>query len=139
MQPTVRTLFVYPQKKAPPLALTEVRAAESGLEGDWHAKSNGNRRQILVLSGDVLREFELAPGSLFENMTIDGIDVMQLKPGQQLHIGDVVLEVTLPCEPCIQMERIRQGLQRALNGKRGMFVRVIKPGTLRVDDAVRQL
>jgi MOSC domain-containing protein YiiM len=137
MKGTVLALFVFPEKKASPLVLSEVRLSQSGLQGDFHS-GNNNRRQVLMLSKNVLDEFELSPGTLFENLVVDGIDVMNLSPGQQLQIGDAILEVTVPCDPCVQMDRIRQGLRRALEGKRGMFARVLKPGIIRVGDAVSQ-
>jgi hypothetical protein len=135
MKSTVRALFVCPEKKARPVALAEARLGPAGFEGDFH-KGADSRRQILMLSDEVLREFDLAPGMLSENVVIDGFDVMSLAPGQQLRIGEAVLEVTVPCEPCIQMERIRRGLKRGLEGKRGMFARVLTPGTIRVGDPV---
>ena len=136
MNATVRALFVCPEKKARPVAVTEVRVGLAGFEGDFHGRT-ANRRQILMLSNDVVCEFGLSPGMLHENMVIDGVDIMSLAPGQTLYIGDAVLEVTAPCEPCVQMERIRQGLRQALEGKRGMFARVSSPGTIRIGDAVK--
>src|ERR1051326_5701273 len=106
MTGTVRALFVTPEKNAKSIALEIVRVESGGFTGDFHAKS-ANRRQILMLSADVLFDFDLPAGSLYENMVIDGIDVMTLPPDRQLRIADVILEVTAPCEPCIQMDRIR--------------------------------
>jgi len=135
MRGTVRALFLKPGKKAAPVAQDVVRVGATGFEGDFHA-GTANRRQVLILSKDVLAEFGLEPGSLHENMVVDGIDVMALPAGRQLRVGETILEVTLPCEPCIQMDRIRNGLRKALDGKRGMFARVVNPGTIRVGDVV---
>lgn len=135
MRGTVRGLFVTPEKKAKSISLGEVHADPGGFSGDFHAKI-ANQRQILMLSSDVLTDFDLTPGSLYENMLVEGIDVMSLAPNQQLRVGDAILQVTTPCEPCVQMDRIRSGLKAALNGKRGMFARVVSPGTIRVGDAV---
>jgi MOSC domain-containing protein YiiM len=131
----VRALFVTPEKKGKPLEIETVQAGRGGFDGDFHARV-ANRRQILMLSNDVLAEFRLQPGALRENMVVDGIDVMQLAADQKLRVGDAVLEVTGPCEPCTQMDRLRNGLRSALEGKRGMFVRVLTPGMIRVGDAV---
>ena len=90
-----------------------------------------------MLSREVLEEFDLVPGRLSENLVIDGVDVMRLATGQQVHIGETVLEVTSECEPCVQMDRIRPGLRQKLQGKRGMFAIVVTPGTIRVGDRVR--
>src|ERR1041385_3177534 len=102
MRGTVHALFITPEKKAKSIALDLVRAGSAGFEGDFHSTA-ANGRQILMLSNSVLSEFGLAAGSLYENMVVEGIDVMKLEPKQQLHIGDAVLEVTVPCEPCMQM------------------------------------
>jgi MOSC domain-containing protein YiiM len=89
-----------------------------------------------MVSENVLREFQLQPGTLFENMVIEGLDVMAFNAGQRLKIADTVLEVTIPCDPCVQMDRIRRGLKQELIGRRGMFVKVIAGGTIRVGDSV---
>ena len=132
----VRALFVTPERKAKPVSLQSAVAAQGGFEGDYHSTKQ-TRRQILMVSGVVLDEFALQAGALFENVTIDGVDVMQLNEGQQLRLGDALVEVTVPCEPCIQMERVKQGLKEAVRDRRGMFVRVLLPGAVRVGDLVR--
>jgi len=134
VEATVRAIFIKPEKGEQPLALESVEAVQGGLEGDHHAGTK--RRQILLMSGNVLDELQLQPGSIHENVVIDGIDVMSLQEGQQLRLGGAVVAVTIPCEPCIQMERVRVGLQDALESRRGMFVKVIVPGTVRVGDRV---
>jgi len=136
MEPTVAALFVTPVKRGKPTALTEVRLVATGFDGDFHA-ATADRRQILMISEDILREFALEAGSLFENMVIHGYDVMAFKPGQRLTVGNSILEVTVPCGPCNQMERIRKGLRRSLEGRRGMFARVIMTGSIRVGETVK--
>src|SRR5262249_47397717 len=123
-------------KKTTPLSVASVVAADGGLHGDYHSGMR-TRRQILLVSTSVLDEFQLQPGALFENVTIDGLDVMQLNEGQRLNLGDAIVEVTVPSEPCVQMERVQQGLKSALRDRRGMFVRVISSGAVRVGDSVR--
>ena len=136
MDGTVHALFVVPEKKVPAIGVREVQVGPKGFEGDFHAGISG-RRQILMLSRGVLEEFGLIPGMLSENLVIEGLDVMKLASGQQLRVGDALLEVTVECEPCVQMDRIRPGLRSALQGKRGMFATVIVPGTIHVGDQVR--
>jgi len=89
-----------------------------------------------LVSGNVLDDLNLAPGDIYENIVVDGLDVMTLQEGQQLLLGEVLVAVTMPCEPCVQMERVRRGLQNALQDRRGMFVRVVVPGKVRVGDRV---
>src|SRR5262249_9926578 len=138
VQATVRAIFIKKDKGGHAVSLDAVQAISGGLTGDHHTGFS-KQRQILLLSGSVLDELSLVPGSIYENVVIDGIDVMRLEKGQTLRLGDALVTVTFPCEPCIQMERIRQGLQEALANRRGMFVRVAAEGMVRVGDRVEVL
>ena len=135
MNGTVRALFVKLEKGAKSVARHSVQAGLQGFDGDHHT-GNSRRRQILLISGSVLDELHLQPGNVYENVVVDGLDVMSLPEGQQLRLGSALVAVTTPCEPCIQMERLRIGLQEALRDRRGMFVTVLEPGIIRVGDSV---
>jgi MOSC domain-containing protein YiiM len=135
VQATVRAIFIKKEKGGQPVSLGAVQAIAGGLAGDHHTGIS-KQRQILLLSGNVVDELSLAPGSIYENVVIDGIDVMRLQHGQTLRLGDALVTVTVPCDPCSQMERVRQGLRAALANRRGMFVRVAAEGTVRVGDRV---
>jgi MOSC domain-containing protein YiiM len=138
MRGTIRALFVKPEKGKDSISLPEVHADDGGLNGDHH-KGSSRKRQILLMSGSVMDQLGLPPGTISENVIVDGIDVMSLQEGQQLQLGGARVSVTLPCEPCIQMERVRRGLLDALQNRRGMFVRVITPGLVKVSDTVELL
>jgi MOSC domain-containing protein YiiM len=138
MRGTIRALFVKPEKGKASIPLTEVHADDGGFNGDHH-KGSSRKRQILLMSGSVMDQLALLPGTIHENVVVDGIDVMALQEGQQLQLGGARVSVTMPCEPCIQMERIRKGLQDALENRRGMFVRVVTPGLVKVYDTVELL
>ena len=74
-----------------------------------------------------------------ENVTTEGLGIGTLNPGEQLRIGEALLEVTGSCEPCHRMDEIRMGLQRELEGRRGILCRVIKGGTVCRGDAIELL
>jgi MOSC domain-containing protein YiiM len=131
----VRAICIKPQKGGRTLRLPSARAVAGGLDGDHHTGSS-KRRQILLISGSVLDEFRIEAGAISENIVVDGVDVMAFTEGQQLRLGDALVEVTIPCEPCVQMDRVRLGLREALQNRRGMFVKVLAPGAVRVGDAV---
>lgn len=116
--------------------VAEIEAiANSGFEGCAHARPRG-RRQVLLMGSERLAEFGLSPGIVRENITTEGIDVDALVPGQRLRVGGALLEVSLPCEPCDQMEKIRPGLKKTLKGKRGTLCRVIETGRIRQGNTI---
>ena len=135
MEATVRAIFIKRERRGRSVSLESVQAIAGGLDGDHHTGFS-KRRQILLVSGNVLDDLNLEPGTISENVVVDGMDVMVLQEGQQLRLGDAVVTVTTPCEPCVQMDRLRAGLRDALQNRRGMFVRVLVEGTVRVGDRV---
>jgi MOSC domain-containing protein YiiM len=114
----------------------EVFALENkGFKDCLHGRA-GSSRQVLLLDLETLEEFGIEPGRARENITTGGIALGTLSLGQRLRAGEVLLQVTQPCTPCNQMDEIRQGLQEALRGRRGVLCRVIEPGRIRRGDRI---
>lgn len=136
-QATIVSLQLCPGHRQPMQPVTMAQAvADFGLEGDRHART-GHHRQVLLIEKETLDMLELAPGTVKENITTQGIDLMALSPGQRLRLGpDVVLEITGECQPCGRMDEIREGLRQALDGRRGVNGRVVSSGLIRVGDPV---
>ena len=111
---------------------------DHGFESCAHARPGG-RDQVLFVSAQHLDAVGLAPGTIRENVTVDGANVQEWEVGRRLRIGDALFEVALECEPCFKMDEIRPGLQQELNGRRGMLARVLEPGTLTVGDEIHLL
>jgi MOSC domain-containing protein YiiM len=107
-----------------------------GLEGDKHANAASNR-QVLLADTESLDVLGLPPGTIKENLTVEGLDVMSLAVGTRLRLGTgVVLEIVSVCEPCFRMDEIRTGLKQELVGRRGMMSRVVQGGSISVGDAI---
>jgi MOSC domain-containing protein YiiM len=106
-----------------------------GFEDCLHGRS-GSARQVLLMDQETLEEFGIAPGRARENITTRGIELGKLVLGQRLRVGEAQLEVTNPCTPCHQMDEIRQGLQEALRGRRGLLCRVVESGRIRRGDRI---
>lgn len=122
--------------RLPMQAVGEIEAvANRGFAGCAHAQPGG-LRQILLMEGETLEEMKLQPGEVKENITTRGLDVLGLRPGQRLRIGEAQVEITVPCEPCKRMEEIRAGLKKGLRGRRGMLCRVVDGGRIRVGDPI---
>jgi len=133
-------IFRAPKKRLPMEELEEVgMIANVGLEGCAHARPGGGPRQVLLVDRETLEAMELQPGIVRENITTDGIDVNSLAQNQELHIGEVRLQVSEICHPCDQLEKIRPGLRREMRGRRGMLCRVLEGGMIRRGDAIEKV
>jgi len=107
-----------------------------GLDGDKHAEAKSNR-QLLLADKEALDAVGVTPGTIKENLTVEGLNVMGLPTGTRLRLGgSAVLEITKVCEPCFRMDEIRMGLKDELVGRRGMVSRVIRGGTISVGDPI---
>ncbi|HEX9097312.1 MAG TPA: MOSC domain-containing protein [Candidatus Dormibacteraeota bacterium] len=107
-----------------------------GIEGDKHAVATSDR-QVLLADQEALDEVGVEPGTIKENLTVQGLHVMGLPVGSRVRLGEsAVLEITNVCEPCFRMDEIRMGLKAELVGRRGMVARVITGGSIAVGDRI---
>lgn len=118
--------------------------ADHGIFGDWRARA-GSRRQVTLVDADVLEAvgtalgLDVPPGASRRQVTVRGLGVLA-PVGHRLAIGEVILEVTMACDPCDQMEvAIGPGGRGALEGRGGLCARVVTGGTIRPGDQVRSL
>lgn len=129
-------LFISVAHRLPMREVDEVRAVpDKGLENCAHGRT-GTPRQVLLMDVETLRELKVEPGAVKENITTRGLRLTEFARGQRLHVGEALLEVTIPCEPCRQMENIRPGLEQELRGRRGMLCRVLEGGLIRRGDRI---
>jgi len=136
MNPTVVALFLCRASREVLVPVERVVAiAETGLEGDRHAKRD-SRRQVLLMEEEKLDQLGLKPGDVREQVTVRGLDLDALALGARVRAGSALLEVAGPCQPCERMDEIRPGLKASLVGRRGRFVRVAQAGSFSVGDAL---
>jgi len=71
------------------------------------------------------------------NLLVEGVDLAG-SAGRRLRVGEVLLEIFEEVDPCARMEAAHPGLRAALapEWRGGAGCRVLRPGTLRVGDAV---
>ena len=136
-QGTITNLHIARVKGTPSDPVQEATAISGmGLEGDRSAYE-GNTRQVLFVDKEILDGAGLVPGQVKENITVTGMNVSQIRPGQVFTIGDAVtLEAVGDCEACGKMDAIRMGLMDEIQGKRGMLAKVINGGSIKVGDSV---
>ena len=133
---TVTGLFVSPGRKSGRSEARErVFAVENqGLEGCAHG--NPPRREVLLASKAHLDAVGVEPGAIRENVTVEGADVQSWPVGQRVKVGEVLLEITMVCDPCHRMDELREGLRSELDDKRGMLAHIVEGGGIVVGDPI---
>lgn len=113
-----------------------------GLEGDRHA--GRPLRQVSLLSAETVRELAelgmpVEPGVLGENLTVEGLPLMELGEGARLRIGEAELEITGDRPACREMLEVHPDALKTMVGRSGKMARVVRGGTVRPGDPVEQL
>lgn len=111
-----------------------------------------NLRQVHLIHSELHRElntkgFCVQPGAMGENITTEGISLLELPKGSKLLIGETaVIEVTGLRNPCKQLEQLQEGLMQAVlekdeNGnlirKSGIMAIVVEGGVVKPDDIIK--
>ena len=137
----------------PKRAVPELTITAAGVQGDYNRwrteEADGDPDQaVLLLTEEILSALQaegwpVRAGDLGENLILADLPSGALVPGARLHLGDVALEVSKPCEPCIVLYGLPYvgpergaAFLRALKGRRGWFARVVRGGTVRPDMTV---
>lgn len=102
--------------------------------GDWH-------RQVSLLaieSIDKMRGMGLNvnPGDFAENITTEGINLLELPIGKRLKLGKSLVEVTQIGKECHTRCAIYYQAGDCVMPKEGIFVKVLQGGTVRVGDDI---
>ena len=110
-----------------------------------------NLRQVHLIAAELHEElaakgFRVGPGSMGENVTTRGLDLLALPRGTLLLLGAAVVEVTGLRNPCAQLNQYQPGLMdavldRAADGslvlRAGIMGVVRRGGAVRPGDAMR--
>jgi MOSC domain-containing protein YiiM len=128
------------EKEFRKLPRTEGRLVDDfGLEGDRHA--GRPQRQVSILNAETVHELAergmpVGPGVLGENITVEGVPVMQLPVGARLRIGEAEIEITGDRPACREMLDIHADALKAMVGRAGKMARVVRGGTVRPGDSI---
>ncbi|MBN2654392.1 MAG: MOSC domain-containing protein [Nitrospirae bacterium] len=120
----------------------EVLIAENmGIEGDAHASSEWHR-QVSLLAIESIQKMQdkgldVKSGDFAENITTEGIDLVSLPVGTNLRIGrDVSAEVSQIGKECHKRCAIYYQAGDCVMPKEGIFIKILKGGTVRQGDAI---
>jgi len=120
----------------------DIDCDEGGVIGDINYESSKEHAIMIVSqkSYDLVDEAELviSEGVLLENIHVD-MDLYGLKKGSVIEIGEVMMEITGPCEAYGYLGALSPELPDVLRGNRGIFARPLEEGRLYVGDEVKVL
>lgn len=142
----------------PKRAIQESFINPLGLEGDIHAHPaihGGPRKAILVIAAETVEElaargYPVYFGALGENLTTRGLDIRDLRIGDQLRAGGALLEITQPRGPCSQLDVYGESLKSEIYdprvkardpgsprwGMSGFYASVLEPGPVQAGDII---
>jgi MOSC domain-containing protein YiiM len=129
------------------------RIRASGVEGDRQRNlrfHGGPDRAVCLYSADLIRALNaeghpIAPGTIGENLTIEGLDWAGVRRGATIEAGEALLDITSAASPCRniaasfargEITRVSQAIHP---GWSRWYARVLREGTVRVGDTVRLL
>ena len=122
-----------------------VRTKENyGIETDAHASEKWHR-QISLLAIESIEKMQamglkVGPGDFAENITTQGIDLPVLPIGTKMTIGrDVEVEVSQIGKVCHTRCAIYHQAGDCVMPKEGIFVKVLKGGTIKKGDEIKIL
>jgi len=149
----------------PKLPVPSGRATTLGLEGDAcrNLKYHGGPLKALLLVSlediELLRQqgFDVFPGALGENLTVERLPFRDLRPGMRYRTGEAAIELTKLRTPCSTLDVYnRPGLGRIQDavydarvkagdatsprwGLAGFYASVEHPGLIRTGDIIKLL
>ena len=122
--------------------VSEIIITEKGILGDAHAGEW--HRQISLLAKESIEKWRTRAnrkvnfGEFAENITTEGIVLYKNTPGDRLHIGDVVLEITQIGKKCHAKGcAIFNEVGSCVMPKEGIFTKVIRTGCITAGDEIK--
>ncbi len=135
----VTTLFISVQGSSTRVGKDTFSLDPKGIVEDKYYDTNINR-SVLITSEESYtlankHNIQLPFGSLGENILID-YNPYHLTAGDQLRIGDVILQISQNCTMCDHLSKIDKNLPTLLKDDRGIFARVIEGGVIKKEDEI---
>ena len=110
-----------------------------GIVEDKYYDKNIHRSVLITTqeSYDLANEHDIQMpiGALGENILID-YNPYHLNAGDQLRMGEVVLQISQNCTICDHLSSIDERLPTLLNEDRGIFAKVIERGMIKKGDEI---
>jgi MOSC domain-containing protein YiiM len=149
-QGRVEAIHIAREAGQPSAAVTAVRAVRGqGLEGDryfykvgTYSDHPGGGREVTLIEAEALEALAretsivLDSGASRRNIVTRCVPLNDLV-GLRFRVGEVLLEGTRLCEPCLHLERLtRKGVMVGLLHRGGLRTVILEGGTVRVGDPI---
>ena len=120
----------------PKMARDAAEVTVDGLIGDGrdHEKHAKPHRAVSIQDIELLTELEaegfaVGPGIMGENLTVRGLHVQRMSPGDRLAFENgPLIELTEVRRPCFVLDKIHPALEKAVVGRCGFLARVLSTG-----------
>ncbi|RJU94864.1 MAG: MOSC domain-containing protein [Candidatus Poseidoniales archaeon] len=143
-------LFAAPKGGVPKPMVQLLQVTTEGCVGDYQRDKKhhgGPLKAVCLFSDEVISHLQdeghpIFPGSVGENVLVKDVDWSSVGIGTQFCFNEVILEVTSDAPPCKTIrESFTNGKFKSISVKFApqfsrWYARVIKEGSIRMDDAV---
>lgn len=139
-------IFKFPVKEGISLGLSDV-VGDAVVDRKYHG---GEDKACYAFSKDeytfwenLYPKIEFTDGMFGENLTIQGLNEAELFIGDTFQIGDAIIQVSEPRQPCVKLN-IRFNLGSAMKDfisreRCGAYFRVLKEGKVNANDELTQI
>lgn len=112
---------------------------DHGLEGDAHSGKGSKQISLLAVESvkklNEEKKIDASPGDFAENITTEGLNLIQLSVGTRMKIGEALIEVTqIGKEPGLSHKFSYRG--HSLLPTAGIFARVVESGEVNPGDKI---
>ncbi len=142
----VASLHLHVAEPGAPLAPVEkIELVEGkGIQGDARYFGRTSRRQVSLIEREQLAAHATAlglsvipPGAARSNIETSGIDLIACL-GCEVQIGEAVVFLYAPRDPCAKMDAVCQGLRaRMMDRRQGVMAEVRRSGKVHQGDLIR--
>lgn len=116
--------------------------ANWGIEGDAHAGEWHRQISLLALESIEVaraRGLDVGPGDFAENITTEGLVLVDLPIGTRLRLGETLVEVTQIGKDPQEHSPVHDMWGDSLIPREGIFARVLEGGLVSVGDSIEVL
>ena len=138
----VISLFISVQGSSTRVEKASFNLDPKGIVEDKYYDKNIQRSVLITskASYDLAQKHNISLpfGSLGENILMD-YNPYHLTAGDQLRIGNVILQISQNCTMCDHLSKIDENLPTLLKNDRGIFAKVIEGGMIKKGDNITLL